>query len=166
MSGDPPTTVHAALMGFLRDRGIPFREIHHEPTHTSEESARARGESMSIGGKAILMKVGERFLLFVMSAARKLDSGLVKRHFGERRLRFATREELMTMTGLVPGSVPPFGKPVLPFELFIDESVTGNDRIAFNAGTLTDSVIMSTADYLAVAGGNRCSFSGSQEKEQ
>ena len=53
--------------------------------------------------------------------------------------------------GLVPGSVPPFGRPILPFELYVDESVTQNDRIAFNAGSLTDSVIMATDDYLRLA---------------
>ena len=29
-----------------------FREVHHEPTRTSEESARARGEELRVGGKA------------------------------------------------------------------------------------------------------------------
>jgi prolyl-tRNA editing enzyme YbaK/EbsC (Cys-tRNA(Pro) deacylase) len=57
----------------------------------------------------------------------------------------------MTMTGLVPGSVPPFGRPILPFDLYVDDSIPANDRIAFNAGTLTDSIIMSVPDYLRVA---------------
>jgi prolyl-tRNA editing enzyme YbaK/EbsC (Cys-tRNA(Pro) deacylase) len=51
----------------------------------------------------------------------------------------------------VPGSVPPFGPPVLPLELFVDETIRGNDRIAFNAGSLTDSIVLATADYLTVA---------------
>ena len=55
------------------------------------------------------------------------------------------------MTGLVPGSVPPFGSPILPFELFVDEAIQANERIAFNGGSLTDSIILATADYLAVA---------------
>ena len=57
----------------------------------------------------------------------------------------------MEKTGLVPGSVPPFGIPVLPFPLFVDAAIVENDRIAFNAGLLTDSVILSTADYLQIA---------------
>jgi len=133
--------------------------MYHEPTHTSEESARARGESTTIGGKALLMKVGERFALFVVSAARRMNSGKVRDHFQERRLRFATREELLEQTGLVPGSVPPFGRPILPYDLYVDESVTQNDRIAFNAGLLTHSVIMQTADYLALAQGTVFPFS-------
>jgi Ala-tRNA(Pro) deacylase len=155
----PPAGVHDTLLTYLRSRGVAFREMHHVPTHTSEESARARGESIAIGGKAILMKVGERFALFVVSAARRIDSGKVKDHFQERRLRFATREELLEQTGLVPGSVPPFGQPILPYDLYVDESVTKNDRIAFNSGVLTHSVIMQTVDYLDIAQGTVFPFS-------
>ena len=76
-----------------------------------------------------------------------------------KSLRFATADELMDLTGLVPGSVPPFGEPVLPFPLFVDESIEANDRIAFNAGSLTDSVVLSTVDSLRVAGGEIFRFS-------
>lgn len=55
------------------------------------------------------------------------------------------------MTGLAPGSVPPFGKPLLPFDVFVDSSMLNNEKIAFNAGSLTDSMSMSVADYLAIA---------------
>ena len=55
------------------------------------------------------------------------------------------------MTGLVPGSVPPFGRPIMPFPLYVDAAIQENDRIAFNAGSLTDSMILPMADYLRVA---------------
>ncbi len=147
--GDP--AVLQAIRDLLNARGCIFREVHHEPTYTSEQSARARGESVRIGGKALLLKIEDVFRLFVLSAACQLDSAAIRRHFGVRTLRFARPEELADLTGLVPGSVPPFGAPVLPFELFVDESITQNQRIAFNAGSLTDSIIMETGDYLEVA---------------
>ena len=132
----------------LASRSILYREVHHQPTHTSEESARARGEEIAIGGKAILLKVGEEYRLFVLSAARKIDSRKIKERFGTRRLRFATPEELFDLTGLVPGSVPPFGRPILPFDLYLDSSIPANEKIAFNAGSLTISIIMNCRDYL------------------
>ena len=87
-------------------------------------------------------------MLFVLSAARKIDSQKIKARFGTKRLRFATPEELLELTGLVPGSVPPFGRPILPFDLYLDSSVTKNEKIAFNAGSLTTSIIMNCRDYL------------------
>ena len=132
---------------WLMSENVSFREAHHEPTRTSEESARARGEEMRVGGKALLIKVDGTFRLFVLSAHRKLDSAAIKRRYGAKRTRFATPEELMEMTGLVPGSVPPFGEPILPFPLSVDPSVFANDRIAFNAGSLMDSMIIPIEEY-------------------
>ena len=138
------------IKDLLQKNSIPYRHIHHQPTHTSAESARARGESMRIGGKALVMKIEDEFKLFVLSAALKLNSRAIKRHFGIKRTRFANRDELMELTGCVPGCVPPFGEPILPPEIYLDNSILENEKIAFNAGSLTDSIIMKVEDYLRV----------------
>jgi len=152
------------LLGRIRDwlvaEGVSFREVHHEPTRTSEDSARARGEELRVGGKALVIKVDEVYRLFVLSADRKLDSAAVKRHFSARKMRFATPEELGELTGLTPGAVPPFGPPVLAFPLYVDPSVFANERVAFNAGSLTDSIVMAAGDYRRVAGGEVFTFAG------
>ena len=97
-------------------------------------------------------QTGEQFRLFVLPADRKLDSALVKKQLGVTRLRFASPEELLALTGLVPGSVPPFGEPILPFELIADVAIGARyPHVAFNAGSLTDSIIMSAADWDHVA---------------
>lgn len=148
---DEVTTIYREIRKLLDFRGVHYKELHHEPTRTSEESAKARGEDIAIGGKAIVLKVGEEFKLFVLSAAKKIDSQKIKERFKEKKLRFATPEELMELTGIVPGAVPPFGKPILPLELYVDVSITANERIAFNVGSLTDSIIMDCGDYLRIA---------------
>lgn len=136
----------------LRARGIVFEERQHPPTATSEESARARGEELGVGAKALLLRIDDTFRLFVLPADRKLDSKKVKQQFKAKSVRFATAEELLEQTGLVPGAVPPFGPPILPFELFADTEIgTRYDKVAFNAGSLTDSIIMSAEAWQAVA---------------
>ena len=156
------TPTFEKITAWLDACDIQYRHVHHEPTPTSEAVAAARGENLSIGGKALLMKVGKEFTLFVLSAALKIDSPAIKRAFGARKLRFATADELMAQTGLVPGSVPPFGQPILPFDLYLVESVTRNEKIAFNAGARTDSLVMQVEDYLRVAGATVMRFA--QEK--
>jgi prolyl-tRNA editing enzyme YbaK/EbsC (Cys-tRNA(Pro) deacylase) len=136
----------------LLDRAnVSYRLVQHQPTYTSEESARARGEEVRVGGKALVIKAGDEFRLLVLSAALTADWGAIKRHFGVKKARMADRDELLALTGLVPGSVPPFGRPILPLDLFVDPSVLENAVIAFNAGSLTDSIILSTEDYRRVA---------------
>src|ERR1017187_3270787 len=116
---------------------------------------------MRVGGKALLIKVDDTFRLFVLSADRKLDSAAIRQYFGAKKTRFATPEELMELTGLAPGSVPPFGEPILPFRLYVDQSVFENDRIAFNAGSLTDSIVMPVEDYRRLANPVSFRFSAS-----
>jgi prolyl-tRNA editing enzyme YbaK/EbsC (Cys-tRNA(Pro) deacylase) len=150
MMADAP--ILEKIRRLLDAAGVVYREVHHPPTYTSEESAGARGEELRTGGKALLIKGGDEvYRLFVLPADRKADSGVIRRELNLRKLRFATAEELMQLTGLVPGSVPPFGPPVLPFELFVDSLLLDNERIAFNAGSLTDSIILAVDDYLTVA---------------
>jgi prolyl-tRNA editing enzyme YbaK/EbsC (Cys-tRNA(Pro) deacylase) len=145
------TAVLDSIRKWLTESNVSFREVHHAPTRTSEESAVARGEPLEIGGKALLVKLGAEFALFVIPADRRMSSAGVRGELGVRKLRFANTVELQDLTSLVPGSVPPFGRPILPFDLYVDAGIRENDKIAFNAGSLTDSVIMSTDDYFRLA---------------
>jgi prolyl-tRNA editing enzyme YbaK/EbsC (Cys-tRNA(Pro) deacylase) len=145
------TSVLEAIRTLLRENGAEFHEAHHGPTRTSREASEARGEPMEIGGKAIVAKVDVDFHLFVFSAARRIRSRVICKRFGATRFRFATAGELHELTGLVPGCVPPFGHPILPLDLYLDTSILNNDRIAFNAGSLTDSIIMSRERYVEIA---------------
>ncbi len=149
-------TVLEIILKMLDEAGCEYRHIHHEPTHTSAEAAHVRGESIKIGGKSLLLRGGSgvnaTYALFVLSAALRLDSVATRKILHSQRSRFATPEELMATTGLVPGSVPPFGDPVLPgVPMYVDQSIFDNDRIAFNAGSLTDSIIMQVSEYQQVA---------------
>jgi prolyl-tRNA editing enzyme YbaK/EbsC (Cys-tRNA(Pro) deacylase) len=153
------TSVLEAIRTYLTSQGVEFVEKHHEPTRTSEESARARGEPLQIGAKALLIKTDDRFRLFVLPADRKVDSQAIKRHFGVKKLRFAVATELQTLTGLAPGSVPPFGQPILALELMADPALCDNEKVAFNAGSLTTSIVMASADYQRVAAAQWWAFS-------
>lgn len=150
-------SVLESIRAYLHERSVEFRELHHEPTLTSEDAARVRGEPLRNGGKALVLKTDDEFCLFVLPADQKLHSASVRKQLGKKKTRFASREELAELTaaeiagGLVPGSVPPFGQPILPFPLYVDRGIERNERIAFNAGSLEDSIIMAVEDYLAVA---------------
>lgn len=146
------TVTSADLRRHLEALGIAYRHLTHAATRTSAESAAVRGEPLENGAKALVMKTGDAFCNFVLSAARRADSGGIKRHFGVSSVRFATPEELLELTGLVPGSVPPFGEPILPFKLYVDEHLPTLERVAFNAASLTESLMMSAADYMRAAG--------------
>ena len=111
---------HQDILSYLEKNQVSYKTIHHEETATSEDSARVRGVDLSTGGKALILKVKDDgsnndFSIFVLSASRRLHTKAVRKEFKSKNVRFATREELKALTDLVPGSVPPFGKPILNF---------------------------------------------------
>lgn len=155
--------VFESIKTLLDQYQITYKTLHHPPTYTSEQSAEYRGEALSTGAKAIVYKIEKQFYLFVMPANKKLDNKKIKAYFKAeglraKKTRFASSDELTEMTGLVSGSVPPFGEPILPFRLFIDAEIERNEKVAFNAGSLTDSVIMQRSDYLKIANGTILDF--------
>ena len=101
------TAILDAILDLLTREGVTFDHVHHEPTRTTADAARVRGVPMDIGGKSLLLKVDDDFRLFVLSGARRLDSSALRRTMGTSRTRFATPQELLEQTGLVPGGVPP-----------------------------------------------------------
>ncbi len=131
----------------LTSRDIEFGVSRHKPVYTSEEAAAVRGVPLSSGAKALICKGDDRFVMFVIPADCKLASKLVRRLFGWRKLRFANREEVLTLTGLTPGSIPPFGS-VFGLPTYCDEKLSQNTTINFNAGDHTISVNMRYVDYL------------------
>jgi Ala-tRNA(Pro) deacylase len=154
------TNILEKIRRYLDDAGVEYLESEHGPTRTSAEAAAARGEDMKIGAKALLLKTDDRFRLFVLPADRKLKSAAIRHRLGVKRTRFARVEELKEMTGLVPGCVPPFGEPILPFELYADDDVgVVSDRVAFNAGSLCHSIIMAASDWERLARPIRFGFS-------
>ena len=88
-------------------------------------------------------------MLFVLPADRKLDSRAIRRARGWRKFRFATGEEVLQLTGLAPGSIPPFGS-LFDLPTLCDERLGDNQVINFNAGDHAVSVSMRYADYLQV----------------
>ena len=133
----------------LSQNGIVFQVTRHEPVYTSEEAARVRGTPLASGAKALVCKGEEGFVMFVVPADRKLDSHAVRRAKGWKKMRFATREEVLQLTGLTPGSIPPLGS-LFALPTHCDERLGDNGIINFNAGDHGISVSMRYADYVQV----------------
>ena len=134
-------SVFDRVENLLRQHGIAFQVLRHEPVYSSEEAARVRGTPLASGAKALVVKGDSAFAMFVLPADRKLDSHAVRRALGWRKLRFASREEVLELTGLAPGSIPPFGS-LFGLPTRCDEQLGENEVINFNAGDHGISVSM------------------------
>jgi Ala-tRNA(Pro) deacylase len=136
------------LQAFLTGRQIEHDVLRHAPVLTSEEAANVRGTPLASGAKALICRADERFVMIVLPADRKLASKAVRKSQGVKSLRFASREEVEQLTGLTPGSIPPFGS-LFGLATWCDERLGEHDRINFNAGDHAISISLRHADYLA-----------------
>ncbi len=142
-------TVFQRLEQRLREARVPFQVLRHEPVYTSEEAARVRGVPLASGAKALVCKADDQFLMFVMPADRRLANRQIRKEHGFRKLRFATQDEVLEMTGLLPGSIPPFGS-LFGLPTWCDVNLSQQERINFNAGDHAISISMTYADYVHV----------------
>jgi Ala-tRNA(Pro) deacylase len=142
-----PEVVFDRVSQFLGGKSIAFEVLRHAPVFTSEEAARVRGTPLGSGAKALVCKADDRFVMIVLPADRKLASKAVRKEEGVKSLRFASREEVEQLTGLAPGSIPPFGS-LFGLATWCDARLSDHPRINFNAGDHAISISMTYADYL------------------
>ena len=137
------------MLALLREAGVAFSEREHAAVRTSEEAAAIRGAPLHSGAKALVLKTADRFLLAVLPADCSLDSRALRAAAGTRRIRFANRDELLELTGLTPGAVPPFGS-LFGLQTVCDPKLADNRLINFNAGSHRHSVQLAYADFEAI----------------
>jgi len=126
-----------------------YTVLRHEPVFTSQEAADVRGTPLASGAKALICKGDRQVVMFVLPADLKLASREIRRARGWRKMRFLTAEEVLELTGLRPGSIPPFGS-LFDLPTLCDSRLGENDEINFNAGDHSISVSMKFTEYQRV----------------
>ena len=141
------------LKKLLDDNNIKYNLLIHEGgAKTSEEVAKLRGTPLETGAKSMIIKIDDGFISVVIEADKKFASRPAKKFLKTDCLRFATKEELFSLTKCIQGSVPPFGS-LFGLKTYVDENLINNknyDFISFNAGLRTKSMQIKKADYLKV----------------
>lgn len=146
-SADSPP-VFERLKAVLASAGVDFTHTHHEPVYTSADAAAIRGVSLRSGAKALILKGNDDFFMAVLPADLALDSSRLRKAIGSKRMRFANKDEVLEITGLTPGSIPPFGS-VFGLTTVCDARLSENERINFSAGSHCDSLQIRYDDYIA-----------------
>lgn len=93
-----------------------------------------RKSPLQSGAKAILVRNNKGVWLLVISAAKQIDWHLVKAFI--KKTTLVPREDVPSITGCIPGAVPPFGSVLgdQPIHTFVDTSLKEQgDVIYFNA---------------------------------
>lgn len=142
--------VYDRIIEELQKNGVSFEPYEHAAVKTSEEAAAIRNTPLSQGAKALVLYADKKPILVTVPGDRKLDTKEFRKQFGVKDLRMATPEEVIAVTGVEIGAVPPFGH-IFGVSYYMDIALRDGEHVSFNAGSRTKSIRMKENDFEKVA---------------
>ena len=137
----------------LDSLGIPHRIFRHEkPVSSFEEAASARNQRPEQIVRSILFQVrpGD-FVLVLMAGPDQIDWKKLRSIVKRSRVRMATEEEVLDVTGYRVGTVSPFGLKSQP-RVLLDASVLREEEISIGSGVRNVAIIMKGEDVRKALG--------------
>ena len=131
----------------LEKLNIPHRVFKHEkPVMSFEQAAAERQQRPAQIVRSILFQIrpGE-FLMVLVAGREQVDWKKLRQFVGRSRVRMATEEEVLEVTGYRVGTVSPFGLKT-PVKVLIDQSVLKEEEISLGSGVRQMAIIMKSAD--------------------
>lgn len=132
---------------FLSRHNIKYVTISHSSAYTAQEiaaSAHFTGKELA---KTVMVKIDDRMAMAVLPASYKVSFDLLKKAAGASKVELADEQEFKGMfPGSEIGAMPPFGN-LYGMEVFVDESLSQDDEIAFNAGSHTELIKLAYRDF-------------------
>jgi len=138
----------------LEKLNIPHQVFKHETPVTSFEQAAAdRSQRPEQIVRSILFQIRpDEFLMVLMAGRDQIDWRKLRQLVKRSRVRMATEDEVLEVTGYRVGTVSPFGlkKPV---QILIDASVLKEEVVSIGSGVRNIAIILNSADlHQALAG--------------
>lgn len=135
------------LRDYLDLNGVHYEVISHRQAFTAQEVAQAEHISGKELAKVVMLRSGTNFSMVVMPAPYRVDLDKAKTALRSPDLVLATEEEFAGLfPQCEPGAMPPFGN-LYNLPVYVDELLTKDETIVFNAGNHTQTVKMKYADF-------------------
>lgn len=101
----------ARVIAELDRAGVAYELVFHEPVFTAEEAQVVKEKVAGHGCRTLFLVTAREDRVFLVLAGdeKRADLRALARGLGTSRLSFGRPELLSELTGLVPGSVSPFG---------------------------------------------------------
>lgn len=135
------------LKDFLDRHNIKYVTISHSLAYTAQEvaaSAHIAGKELA---KTVMVKIDGKMAMAVLPASYKVNLELLKTAAGASKVELANEQEFRDMFAESEvGAMPPFGN-LYSMEVFVDESLSEDEEIAFNDGSHTELLKLAYRDF-------------------
>jgi Ala-tRNA(Pro) deacylase len=136
-----------ALMQYLDNHKIKYTIIYHSTAYTAQEIAsRAHVPGQELA-KTVVVKINGVLALAVLPASDHVDTYALKDALAAESVRLATELEFKDrFPDCETGAMPPFGN-LYGLAVYVDESLTKDESIAFNACSHQELMRLSYDDF-------------------
>src|SRR5438093_8372148 len=135
------------LKEFLDREKVKYVRIVHSTAYTAQEvaaSAHITGKELA---KTIIVELDGKMAMAVLPANRKIVLQDLREVTGSDEVKFASEEEFkQQFPDCETGAMPPFGN-LYGMDVYVAESLTRNEEIAFNAGSHTEVIKLPYKDF-------------------
>lgn len=135
------------LKTYLDENNVQYVTITHSQAFTAQQvaaSAHIKGKEMA---KTVIIKINGRLAMAVLPATYHVDFQLLKEVTGNQNVVLAHESEFREIfNDCELGAMPPFGN-LYDMDVYVAQSLTEDDEIAFNAGTHSELIRMKYSDF-------------------
>ncbi len=133
---------------FLKDAGVKYEVIKHPTAYTAAEEAAVSHISGYEWAKTVIFFTDkDEAIMAVLPASFHVNAGKLAQLVGSGQLRLAGESEFAGLyPNCEPGAMPPFGN-LYGQRVFVDERLTEDETIVFNAGNHTEAIRLRYADF-------------------
>jgi len=134
------------LIDFLNESKVRYEILDHPEAVTAQRIAQAEHVKARHHAKVVMVKSGEQHLMTVLPADHQIDLEKVAKAIGKGTSLDTEQEFKSLFPDCATGAMPPFGN-LYGLPTYVDKRLAEEDYIVFEAGTHTDAIKLSYADY-------------------
>jgi Ala-tRNA(Pro) deacylase len=139
------------LREYLDEQGVQYKLSHHPPVYSAQELAAVEHLPGMQVIKPVVVRADGEYVMCVLPASYRLDMSELRNQLHADDVKIAEEQALQRLfPGCELGAEPPIGR-LFGIPTVMDESLTRDDVVTFQAGTHQDAVTMSLAEYRRVA---------------
>jgi Ala-tRNA(Pro) deacylase len=143
-------SISQRLRDLLDHAGVKYTVVTHAPAYTAQEIAQSLNMPGREIAKVVVIKVDSRLALAVLPAQVRVDLERLGAALKAKVVIATEREFAEAFPDCELGAMPPFGA-LYGLRTWVDESLTHDREIVFNAGTHSEAIRMSFEDYRRLA---------------
>jgi len=139
------------LQSYFDENGFRYHATRHTAAYTAQELAAVEHVPGRRVIKPVVVRADGQWVMCALPACYRVDLAELARQLPATDVHLADERELAERCGgCDAGAVPPIGR-LFGMVTLMDESLTHDDSVMFQAGTHEDAVLMTLAEYRRAA---------------